>query len=52
MSWQLTYSEYEPNAMNWDVPAGMEASDTYIAPDSNRVIAFINRTDGKRKIPV
>ncbi|KAI8340481.1 kinase-like domain-containing protein [Chlamydoabsidia padenii] len=45
MSWRLTYSEYEPNAMNWDVPVGMEASDTYIAPDSNRVIAAINRTD-------
>jgi hypothetical protein len=47
MSWRLTYSEYEPKSMNWDIPEGMEASDTYITPDTNRVMAAINQTDGK-----
>lgn len=47
VSWRLTYSEYEPKSMNWDMPAGMEVSDTYITPDTNRVMAAINQTDGK-----
>ncbi|ORX50239.1 hypothetical protein DM01DRAFT_1100096 [Hesseltinella vesiculosa] len=46
MFWQLSYSEYEPNAMNWHQPIDMGSSDTYIAPDATPAITAINRTTG------
>ncbi|CAO3590507.1 unnamed protein product [Absidia cylindrospora] len=47
MHWRFTYSEYEPNAMNWDLPKDMGDSDPYVAPDANQAITAINRTTGQ-----
>ncbi|KAI8059519.1 kinase-like domain-containing protein [Gongronella butleri] len=44
MHWQLAYSEYEPNAMNWNENIDMGTSDVYVAPDANADITAINRT--------
>ncbi|KAI8083052.1 uncharacterized protein BX664DRAFT_317049 [Halteromyces radiatus] len=46
MHWRLTFSEYEPNAMKWNLPEDMTAPDIYIAPDSERGITAINLTSG------
>ncbi|CEP17643.1 hypothetical protein [Parasitella parasitica] len=44
--WNVTYSEYIPNKLDWDVPTSTVASDIYIAPDATQAITGINVQDG------
>lgn len=45
--WNLTYSEYVPNKLDWDVPDSIVASDIYIAPDTNGAITAVKVTNGE-----
>ncbi|KAI8992276.1 kinase-like domain-containing protein [Pilobolus umbonatus] len=40
--WNVTYSEYIPNKLDWDMPNSAVPSDIYIAPDANHAITGIN----------
>ncbi|KAI8075463.1 uncharacterized protein B0P05DRAFT_588497 [Gilbertella persicaria] len=44
--WNVTYSEYVPNKLDWDLPASTVPSDIYIAPDATRAITGINVQNG------
>ena len=36
--WDVTYSEYIPNKLDWDLPSSTVPTDVYIAPDATRAI--------------
>ncbi|KAI8333189.1 hypothetical protein EDC96DRAFT_526122 [Choanephora cucurbitarum] len=44
--WNVTYSEYIPNKLDWDLPSSTVPTDVYIAPDATRAITGINLQDG------
>ncbi|KAL9544456.1 hypothetical protein MBANPS3_007611 [Mucor bainieri] len=44
--WNVTYSEYIPNKLDWDVPTSTVPSDIYVAPDATQAITGINVQNG------
>lgn len=48
--WNLTYNEYVPNKLDWDVPESAAATDVYIAPDANKAITAIKVATGKHRL--
>ncbi|KAI8969235.1 hypothetical protein BDF20DRAFT_152288 [Mycotypha africana] len=44
--WNVTYSEYIPNKLEWDVPSTTIPTDIYIAPDAHKAITGVNMQDG------
>ncbi|KAI8354037.1 hypothetical protein BD560DRAFT_438390 [Blakeslea trispora] len=44
--WNVTYSEYIPNKLDWDLPSSTVPTDIYIAPDATRAVTGINLQDG------
>lgn len=45
--WNLTYAEYVPNQLDWDIPpTPSQASDVYIAADADKAITAIDVKTG------
>lgn len=44
--WDLQYSEYVPNKLDFDVPANRIVSDVYIAPGADGTVTAIDATTG------
>jgi serine/threonine-protein kinase/endoribonuclease IRE1 len=45
-SWNVSYTEYVPNRLDWGIPVSSMPTDIYIAPDAGRAITGIDLSSG------
>ncbi|KAI8878466.1 hypothetical protein K501DRAFT_228346 [Backusella circina FSU 941] len=46
-SWNVTYTEYVPNRLDWGIPVSDIPSDIYVAPDAGSAITGIDLSTGE-----
>ncbi|KAI8393511.1 uncharacterized protein BYT42DRAFT_488608 [Radiomyces spectabilis] len=44
--WNVTYSEFVPNRLDWDLPLNSAPAEIYIAPDASRAVTGIKVSTG------